>query len=126
MAARNSRVIIRQRADGADELGFGDPCDGPSGEVAGRGFWGYNAGTNEYEGFWIDTASGVMQNETGSVDGNTWTMNGQVLNPQNGQPMTKKSVITLKDNDHHLMEMFFEGPEGGEVKGMEIRYTRQA
>lgn len=104
----------------------GDPSDGPFGEFAGRGFWGYNIGTNKYEGFWIDTASPVMQNDTGTVDGNVWTMIGQITDPQTRRPMNKKSIITLQDNDHHLMEMFFEGPDGGEVKGMEIRYTRQA
>lgn len=104
----------------------GDPSEGPFPEFEGRGYWGYNKVTGKYEGFWIDTASTVMQSETGDVDdsGKVWTMVGEMDNPQTGQKMKKKSVITLVDDDHHRMEMFFEGPDGSEMKGMEIRYVR--
>jgi hypothetical protein len=44
--------------------------------------------------------------------------------PQTGEPTRKKSVITLKDKDHHSMEMYFTGPDGTQMKGMEIQYTR--
>jgi hypothetical protein len=84
--------------------------------------------SGQYEGFWIDTASTVMQSETGDVDdsGKVWTMMGEMDNPQTGQKIKKKSVITLVDDDHHRMEMFFEGPDGSEMKGMEIRYVRES
>ena len=105
----------------------GDPGDGPFQNFEGRGFWGYNTVTKKYEGFWIDSASTGMQNEVGDVDdsGKVWTMSGEMTNPQTGQPMKKRSVITLQDNDHHKMEMFFSGPDGDESKGMEINYTRK-
>ena len=105
----------------------GDPGDGPFPNFEGRGFWGYNTVTKKYEGFWIDSASTAMQNEVGDVDesGKVWTMIGEMTNPQTGQPMQKRSVITLQDNDHHKMELFFSGPDGGESKGMEINYTRK-
>ena len=112
----------------------GDPGNGPfPNDISdmsffeGRGFWGYNTVTNKYEGFWIDSASTGMQKEVGDVDdsGKVWTMIGEMVNPQNGQPIKKRSVITLKDNDCHKMEMFFSGPDGGQSKGMEINYTRK-
>ena len=105
----------------------GDPGDGPFPNFEGRGFWGYNTVTNKYEGFWIDSASTAMQNEVGDVDdaGRVWIMIGEMTNPQTGQPMQKRSVVTLQDNDRHKMEMFFSGPDGGESKGMEINYTRK-
>ncbi|MCZ6697550.1 MAG: DUF1579 domain-containing protein [Planctomycetota bacterium] len=104
----------------------GDKNDGPFPDFEGRGFWGYNTVTKKYEGFWIDTASTFMQHETGDLDasGKAWTMVGECTNPQTGQPMQKRSVITLQDNDHHSMAMYFPGPDGQEVKGMEINYTR--
>ncbi|MBT8485686.1 MAG: DUF1579 domain-containing protein [Phycisphaerae bacterium] len=104
-----------------------DPStDGPFSNFAGRGYWGYNTVTNEYEGFWIDTACTFMQHERGQVDGagKVWTMTGTMPNPQTGGTMTKKSVITLKDRDHHSLEMYFDGPDGNEFKAMEIQYTR--
>lgn len=104
----------------------GDAAEGPFPSFEGRGYWGYNKATGKYEGFWIDSASTVMQVDAGDVDpeGKTWTMVGEVPNPQTGKPMRKKSVIKLIDNDHHSMEMFFEGPDGSELKGMEITYKR--
>jgi len=104
----------------------GDPGAGPSSEFQGRGYWGYNTVSNQYEGFWIDTASTVMQTDTGNVDaaGKVWTMIGQTTCPRTGKPMKKRSTITLEDRNHHRMEMYFAYPDGDESKAMEIRYTR--
>ena len=102
----------------------GDQAEGPFPNFAGRGFWGYNKVDAVWEGVWIDNASTVLQIERGSVEGNVWTMRGEMTNPSTGQPISKKSVITLVDDDHHSMEMFFETPEG-EMKGMEIQYVRR-
>jgi hypothetical protein len=103
----------------------GDPGEGPFPSFEGRGFWGYNKTSKKYEGFWIDNASSLMQIETGSLDtaGKVWTMVGSMPNPQTGEPMTKRSVITLQDRDHHKLEMFFES-KGRESRAMEIEYTR--
>lgn len=105
----------------------GDPNPGPFPNFEGRGFWGYNTVTKKYEGFWIDNASTFMQNEVGTLDasGKVWTMIGEMADPQQpGRTMKKKSVIRLKDNDHHSLEMFFTGPDGKEAKAMEIQYAR--
>ena len=67
-----------------------------------------------------------MQSEVGDVDdtGMVWTMVGEMTDP-NGNAMKKRSVITLEDNDHHKIEMFFSGPDGKESKAMEVRYERK-
>lgn len=104
----------------------GDPNPGPFPNFEGYGFWGYNAVTNKYEGFWVDNASTIMQNETGDVDesGKVWTMVGQIPDSRTGQMMTRRSVVTLQDDDHHKMEMFV--TQGGqESKAMEINYARK-
>ncbi len=104
----------------------GDPGEGPFANFEGRGFWGYNTVEKKYEGFWIDTACTLMQTESGDVDasGKVWTMCGEMTDPQSGGKMTKRSVITLIDNDRHSMEMFFKSPDGNESKAMEIQYQR--
>ena len=96
-----------------------------SGDSEGHGFWGLNQATNQYEGFWIDASSTKMQIEVGDVDdtGRVWTMIGEITGPT-GKTMKKRTVITLEDNDHHKIEMFFTRPDGNEVKVMEIRYER--
>lgn len=103
----------------------GDATEGPFPSFEGRGYWGYNKTTGEYEGFWIDTASTMMQTERGGVDesGKVWTMVGTMKDPQTGADLTKRSVITLEDDDHHSMEMYFDTPDG-EMKAMAIAYTR--
>jgi len=65
-----------------------------------------------------------MQFETGSVDesGKAWTMTSEMVDPEGGT-MSKRSVITLKDDDHHSMESFFTR-QGQELKAMEIQYAR--
>jgi len=105
----------------------GDQTDGPFPNFEGRGFWGYNTVTKKYEGFWIDSASTFMQTEVGDVDasGKTWTMVGQMTDPQSGGLLQKRSVIALKDADHHSIAMFFKGPDGREFKAMEIQHTRR-
>lgn len=104
----------------------GDPSEGPFPNFEGRGYWGYNTTSEKYEGFWIDSASTMMQQEFGDVDaaGKVWTMRGDMTCPQTKTAMKKRSVITLKDDDHHAMEMYFTGPDGNEAKAMEIQYER--
>jgi hypothetical protein len=104
----------------------GDPNPGPFPAFEGRGYWGYNTIDKRYEGFWIDNACTFMQVETGQVDstGKVWTMHSTMTDPQTGQPMKKKSVITLRDESRHTMEMFFEVPGAGYQKSMHIEYTR--
>ena len=104
----------------------GDQTEGPFPNFEGRGYWGYNTTIDKYEGFWIDTVSTLMQTESGDVDasGKVWTMVGEMINPENKQPMKKRTVITLVDNDHHSMETYFAGPDGNEFKAMEIQYER--
>jgi hypothetical protein len=106
----------------------GDRTDGPFPCFLGKGYWGFNTISGTYEGFWIDNASTMMQLETGDVDsgGKVWTMHSELTNPQTGRPMKRRSVITLVDNDHHTMEMYFAGPDGNDVKNMEISYERSA
>ena len=103
----------------------GDPGPGPFPNFEGRGFWGFNTVTKKYEGVWMDTACTFMQMEEGMLSGDTWTMLSEFADPQSGQKMKKKSIIRLKDKDHHSMEMYFQKPGGGEMKTMEIQYVRE-
>jgi hypothetical protein len=106
---------------------IGDPSDGPFPAFAGKGYWGYNSALDRYEGFWIDNASTIMQMESGQVDssGKVWTMRSEVPCPQSGESMKKRSVITLIDEDHNKIEMYFTGADGNEMKCMEINYARR-
>lgn len=104
----------------------GDGAEGPFPNFEGRGYWGYNDATGKWEGFWVDTASTMMQIEQGHYDDGAeqWTMTGAVVNPETGQPMQKRSVFRVLDHDRHTMESWFSTPDGGEHKVMEIDFER--
>ena len=96
------------------------------GVFQGKGFMGFDNTSQQFQGFWIDTASTMMQTEAGSYDPatKTFTMTGTMTCPSSKKDLTKRDVIKVIDNDHHSMEMYFTGEDGKEVKGMEIQYTR--
>ncbi|MBO6738501.1 MAG: DUF1579 family protein [Phycisphaerales bacterium] len=97
----------------------------------GRGFWGYNTLDKRWEGFWIDDMATFFQVDHGQHDPktNTWEMTGNMTDPGSGTPMHKRTVITVKDADHHSMETYFtptQGEHAGqESKCMEIQYSRK-
>ena len=89
----------------------GDQTEGPFPNFEGRGYWGFNTTSGKYEGFWIDTASTQMANETGSVDetGKVWEMTSEFQMP-GGPLMQKRAVFTVIDDNAHLMESFVTVP----------------
>ncbi len=104
----------------------GDPNPGPWPAFLGQGYWGYNFGTKQYEGFWIDNASSMMQMETGTVDdaGKVWTMMSSFTHPHSNQTVRKRTVIRLLDIDNHDMTTWMTDALGQEMKTMEITYRR--
>jgi hypothetical protein len=45
--------------------------------------------------------------------------------PGTDQPLKKRSLITLVDDDHHSMVTFMEFPGQAETKRMEVTYVRK-
>lgn len=92
----------------------------------GRGYWGFNELTGNYETFWADTASSMMQVDTGTVDqtGKVWTMEGRFTHPQTGDPMVKRSVVTLLDADTHRIDVYFIAAGQEQTRAMRMLYRR--
>jgi hypothetical protein len=103
-----------------------DPGHDPVPSFEGRGYWGYNDLTGRYEGFWIDTASNAMMIEAGDVDddGTTWTMTGGFASRTTGEALTTRTLVRVLDDNRHTMEQFTTGPDGRELKTVEITYER--
>lgn len=108
------------------EQHYDGDASGDFGAYVGRGYWGYNRVTRQYEGMWIDNMSTPMMFEAGDVDaaGKVWTMAGTYDDPATGERRNKKSVIRLVSNDHNVMEMYMVDASGNEMKTMEIHYRR--
>lgn len=100
--------------------------DGRYPTFSGRGYWGYNTVLARYEGFWIDNASTMMHLETGHVgdSGKVWTMTSEIVHPHSRQKVKRRNVITLIDFDRHRMDAYMTGPDGKEIRTMEIEYVR--
>jgi len=75
----------------------GGPGPSPFPNFEGRGYWGHNKATQKYEGFWIDTASTIMQTESGTVDdsGKVWTMVGEMVH-QPGQTVRAGGTLRTR------------------------------
>lgn len=104
----------------------GDATDGPFPSFQGKGYWGYNSTSQQFEGFWIDSASSSMQMETGTVDetGKVFEMNSEFVMPGSDIKMKKRSVFTVVSPDSNTMESFITPPGADEMMNMRIEYTR--
>ncbi|MCA9278349.1 MAG: DUF1579 family protein [Phycisphaeraceae bacterium] len=98
-------------------------------QFKGKGVWTYNPTTKKYEGIWYDTAGSSLQFETGSFDDakKIYTAHNTFIMPGTTNEMAKRTVITVKNTNEHVMEMFM-GEVGSapdqQFKCMEITYTR--
>ena len=76
---------------------------------------------------WVDNmGTGIMVLE-GPWDeaSKTMTLKGKMVDPASTRDMEVKETFRIVDNDHQVMEMYHVGPDGKEVKTMEIKYTRK-
>lgn len=81
-------------------------------EYAGRGLWGYNTTTGDYECVWCDTAACMILCERGEFDTEkkVYIADATFVSPVSGQIMRRRSVITIRSNNEHVLETFI-GPE---------------
>lgn len=93
---------------------------------SGLGYTGYDNVKQEYFGTWMDTMSTGMMVSTGKADvGNSMSFTGTAADPMTGKLQNYRIKSTVTDNDHHTMEMWGPGPDGKNMKMMEIVYTRR-
>jgi Protein of unknown function (DUF1579) len=104
----------------------GDQSEGPFPNFQGRGYFGYNHAEECYEGFWIDSASGMMQYEKGTYDPakRSWEMFSEFTHPETKGRIKKRSVIAIESDQAHTMDTFMTMPDGNTMKVMSIRFTR--
>ena len=105
----------------------GDPNPGPFPAFEGKGFFSFNKHKKQFEGFWVDNAASWLSMEAGQVDasGKRWEMHSEMDDPMSGAPTKKRTVIEIRDNNHHSMISYFTPKGGQESKCMEITYVRK-
>lgn len=93
----------------------------------GLGFTGYDNIKKEYVSVWLDGMATGLMTSSGQYDAATKeiTEAGAHSCPLTGETDRKiRSVSTLVDNDHKTYAAYAVGPDGKEMKMMEISYTR--
>jgi len=91
----------------------------------GIGYTGYDNIKKKYVGTWMDTFTTSVMMSSGEIgaDGK-YTFESSMDDPMSGKAMPVKEVVTVTDDDHHVMEMWTPDPSGQMFKMMEITYTR--
>lgn len=92
----------------------------------GVGYTAYDNILKQYISTWIDNFSTGLAVLRGEMDesGKVLTSFGEGPDPMTGKIIKYKSVMTVKDDDHHLFEMFILLPDGQEMKTMSMSYER--
>jgi hypothetical protein len=91
----------------------------------GLGTMAYDNVQKKYISTWIDNMGTGLMVATGQCDkGPSWTMTGEMADPQSGKMVPTRSVTKIIDADHMTMEMYSPGPDGKEMKMMEVAATR--
>ncbi|MFY9820982.1 MAG: DUF1579 domain-containing protein [Thermoanaerobaculia bacterium] len=93
----------------------------------GRGTDGYDNVAKHYVSSWVDTMGTGILYQVGHCDDAVKVCNysGDVWDPMTGKKTLFRSVITWADNDNFKNEMYGNGPDGKEMKMMELSAKRK-
>ena len=94
---------------------------------SGTGLNGYDNVKKKWISTWADSMStGIMVSEgVADASGKVITYNGEYACPiENGKMKKFRQVFKMIDDDHHEFEMYMPGPDGKEMRGLYIKYTR--
>ena len=92
----------------------------------GIGYAGYDNVLKQYVGTWMDNmGTGIMTSKGHADAPGVIVSKATMSDPMTGRSSSMREKLTIKDADTHVMEMWDPGPNGKEVKIMEITYTRK-
>jgi hypothetical protein len=93
----------------------------------GMSFTGYDNIKQKYVATWMDNmTTGIFKSE-GTYDpaAKTVTMAGTQYDPVSDKDVPVRTVTEVVDDKTHVFSWYLTGPDGKEVKAMEITYTRK-
>jgi hypothetical protein len=92
----------------------------------GHGMRGFDNVTGKYWGTWMDSMSTGLMVSQGSCDTkNTCTFTGSWNDPIKKTPVKSRMTTHWTSPTTEVFEMFAPGPDGKEMKMMEITYTKK-
>jgi hypothetical protein len=93
----------------------------------GKGVTGYDNAKKVFVSTWVDNmGTGIMTME-GPWDeaSKSITFKGKTMDPMTMRETSLKEIFKIVDDNNQLMEMYAPGPDGKELKMMEIKFTRK-
>ena len=90
----------------------------------GEATMGFSNATSQYESAWMDSMSTSISRGTGKRDGDSMVLTGSNVFPMMGGEIPFRTVYTKKSDDQYVMESYWTIPDMGEMKGMELTFTR--
>ena len=92
----------------------------------GIGYTGYDNVMKRFQATWMDNMTTAMMVGTGSLDatGKVMTSIMTYSDPQSGKEVVSRSIGRIVDEKTHVFEMYGPGPDGKEIKMMEITYRK--
>ena len=92
---------------------------------AGMGLMGFDNVSQKFQSTWVDSMGTAIMMTEGTFDDKTktLTMTGEENSPMGKHPV--KFVTKMESDKKHTMEMWAPGPDGKEMKAMEITYTKK-
>jgi hypothetical protein len=93
----------------------------------GRGTDAYDNVGKQYVSSWVDNMGTGIMHSTGTCDDavKVCTYIAEMWDPMSGKKVSSKSVITWMDDNNFKNEMYGQGPDGKEMKMMEIVAKRK-
>lgn len=98
--------------------------DTPMGRFSGQGTLGYSNMAKRYESLWIDTMSTAMLFQTGAWENEALVLIGDQHESISLGLVRVRSVTRINSNDRHTFENFVTGPDGNEMRTLEVVHTR--
>ena len=94
---------------------------------SGMGLTGYDNVAKKYVTTWMDNMGTGIMKSVGTADatGNVITWFGDAPDPMTGKTVKYRMVSRFIDDNKHTFEMYSPGPNGKEMKMMEITYDRK-
>lgn len=96
----------------------------PMGRFFGKGTLGYSNLAKRYESLWIDCMSTAMLFQTGNWDRDALVLVGDQHESISLGLVRVRSVTRIVSGDRHTFENFVTGPDGNEMRTLEVIYTR--
>ncbi len=93
----------------------------------GFGLTGYDNGQKKYIGTWGDTMATGLSNSSGTSDeaGKVFTFTREDFDPVSKKTIKGRDLVRILGDDKHTMEMYKTGPDGKEMKVLELVFTRK-